>query len=55
MLQDMVNMEAGCISYVKVGMFTDREQSKMSLLTVHKMGIFRLSEQHDMIVQVSFM
>jgi len=55
MLQDMENMEASCVFYVKVGMFTHLEQSKISLLTVNKLGIVRLTVQHDMIVSVIFM
>jgi len=33
MVQDMDNMEASCVFYVKVGTFTNLEQSKISLLT----------------------
>jgi len=55
MLQDMDNMEASCIFYVKVGTFTHLEQSKVSLLTVNKLGIVRLTIQPDIIVTVSFM
>jgi len=55
MLQHMDNMEASCVFYVKVGMFTDLEQSKISLLTVNKAGIVRLTIQHYLIVSVSFM
>jgi hypothetical protein len=36
MLQDMDNMEAICIFYVKVGKYTHLEQSKTSCLTVNK-------------------
>jgi len=54
MLQDMVNMEASCIFYVKVGMFTHLEQSKTSLLTVNKTGIVRLTVQQDLFVSISF-
>jgi hypothetical protein len=39
----MDNMEAGCIFHVKVSAFTYLEQSKTSLLTVNKSGIFRLT------------
>ena len=55
MLQVMDNMEASCVFYVKVGMFTHLEQSKISHLTVNKSGIVTLTVQHDMIVSVSFM
>ena len=54
MLQDMDNMEAGCIFYVKVGTFNHLEQIKISLLTVNTLGIIRLTVQHDLIVRVSF-
>jgi hypothetical protein len=54
MLQVLDNMEASCIFYVKVGMFTHLEQTKTSLLSVNKMEIVRLTIQHDMIVSVSF-
>jgi len=55
MLQNMNNMEASCVFYVKVGMFNHLEQSKICLLTVNKMGIGRLTVQHDMIFSVSFL
>jgi len=55
MLQVMDNMEASCVFYVKVGMFTHLEQSKISLLTVNKSGIVTLTVQDDMIVTVIFM
>jgi len=54
MLQDMGNMEASCIFYVKVGTFNHLEQSKISVLTVNKMGIVRQTVQHEMIYSVSF-
>jgi len=54
MLQNMDNMEASCIFYVKVSTFTHLEQSKTSLLTVKKSAIVRLTIQHDLIVSVSF-
>jgi len=50
MLQVMDNMEASCIFYVKVGIFTPLEQSNMSLLTVNKSRIVTLTVQYDMIV-----
>ena len=55
MLQNMDNIEASCVFYVKVSTITHLEQSKISLLTVNKLGIVRLTVQHDMIVTVSFM
>ena len=55
MLQVMDNMKASCDFYVKVGMFTHLEQSKISLLTVNKSGIVTVTIQHDMIVGVMFM
>jgi hypothetical protein len=55
MLQDMDNMDASCVSYFKVGMFTHQEQSKTSCLIVNKSRIVRLHIQYDLIVSVSFM
>jgi len=55
MLQDMDNVEARCVFYVKVSTFTHLEQRKTSLLTVNKSGIVRLTVQHDLIVGISFM
>jgi len=54
MLQDMDNMKASCVFYVKVSTFDHLEQSKTSLLTVNILGIVRLTE-HDLIVSISFM
>jgi hypothetical protein len=54
MLQVMENMEASCIIYVKVGMFTHLEQSKISFLTANKSQIVRLTLHHDVIVSISF-
>jgi len=48
-------MEASCIFYVKVGTFTHLEQSKIFVMTVNKMGIVKLTVQHDLIVSISFM
>jgi len=39
MMQDMDNMEASCVIYVKVGTFNHLEQSKIRLLTINKFGI----------------
>ena len=55
MLQDIDNMEASCVFYVKVSMFTHLEQSTTSLLTANKSGIVRLTIQHDLIVSISLM
>jgi len=55
MLQDMDNMEASCIFYVKVSTFTHLEQNKTSIWTVNKLGIVRLTVHYDLIVSVSFM
>jgi hypothetical protein len=55
MLQVMDNMVGGCVFYVKVGTITQLKQSKISFLTANKSGIVRLTEQHDWIVNVSFM
>jgi len=55
MLQDMDNMEASCVFYVKVSTFTHLEQSKTTLLTVNQSEMVRLIVQHDLIVSVSFM
>jgi len=55
MLQVLDNMEASCVFDVKVGMFTDLEQSKISLLSVKKSGIETVTVRNDMIVSVIFM
>jgi len=55
MLQDMDIMEASCVLYVKVGRFNRLEQSNICLLTVNKMGILRLTIQHGMVFNDSFM
>jgi len=54
MLENMDNMEASCVSYVKVSIFTHLEQSKTFLSTVNKSGIVRLTVQHDKMVSFSF-
>ena len=54
-LQDMDNMAACCVFYVKVSTFTHLDQSKTAFLTVNQSGIVRLTVQHDLIVSVSFM
>jgi len=55
MLQDMDDMEASYVFYLKVGMFDQLEQYKICILTVTKMGIVMLTVQHDLNVIVSFM
>ena len=55
MLLVMDNMEANCVFYVKVSMFTYLEQKKIVLLTVNKSVIVMLTVQHDMIVSVIIM
>jgi hypothetical protein len=47
MLQVMDDMEASCVLYVKVGMFSHLEQSKISLLTVNKSVIVKLTVQYE--------
>jgi hypothetical protein len=54
-MDNMDNMEASCVFYVKVGTFTHLEQSKISLLTVNTSGIVMLTVQHDLIVSYIFM
>jgi len=51
----MDNIEASCICYVKVGLLTHLEQSKIAHLTVNKTRLVRLTVQHDLIVSISFM
>jgi hypothetical protein len=55
MLQDMDNMEANCVFYVKVSMFTHLEQSKTSHVTVNRFGIVRLTVHHHLIVTLGFL
>jgi hypothetical protein len=55
MLEDMDNMEASFVIYVKVGTFTHPKQSKYAFLTVNETGIVRLTVHHDLIASVSFM
>jgi len=55
MLQDLDDMEAGFVFYVKVGTFTHLEQSKNTLLTVNNTGILRITIPHDLIAIISFM
>ena len=50
----MDNIEASCVFYVEVGMFTHLEQSKIFLLNVEKSGILTLTVQHDRIVSDIF-
>ena len=55
MLHDKDNMEASCVFYVKVSMFTHLAHNKTTLLTVNQSGMVRLIVRHDLIVIVSFM
>jgi len=55
MLQDMENMEATSVFYVKGSTFTHLENSKTSLLTVNQSGMVMLIVQDNLIVSVSFM
>jgi len=55
MLQDMDHLEASCVVHVKVGTRDQREQSKICVLTVTKLGIVMLTVQDDSIFSVSFM
>jgi len=51
----MDDTEACCVIDVKAGMPDRVQSSKISILTVTKMGIVMLTVQHDLIVSVSFM
>lgn len=53
-MQDMDNMEAYCVFYVKIGILNQLEQSKIFLLTLDEMGILRPSVQHDFTGSISF-
>jgi hypothetical protein len=55
MLQDLDILEASWVSYFNMVMFTPLEQSKISLLTVNRSEIVRLTVQHDWIHCVGFM
>jgi hypothetical protein len=55
MLQDIYDMKACCVFYVKVSKFTHLEQSKTTLLTINQSGMVRLIVPHDLIVSASFM
>jgi len=55
MLQDMDDVEASFVFYVKVATVDQLEQSKIGVLTDIKTGIFMLTVQHDSIVIISFM
>ena len=54
MFQNIDNMNAACILHVKVGRFSQLHQSNVCHLTVHKIGIVRLTIQHEFIVSVNF-
>jgi hypothetical protein len=51
----MDNMEACCVSYVKVVTFTHLEQSKIFLLIINKSEIVTLTVKQNLIVSVIFM
>jgi hypothetical protein len=55
MLQVMDNMDASCVFYVKVGMFTHLEHGKIYLLAVNQTEIVKLIAQHILIVSVGSM
>jgi hypothetical protein len=50
----MDNKKASCIFYVKVGTFTQAEQSKISLLTANTSGVVKLTIQRHLIVSLRF-
>jgi len=54
MLQDMDNMEASYIIYLKDGTFDQHEQSNIRVLTNTKWGIVMLTVQYDLGISVSF-
>ena len=54
-LQDMADIEASCVIFVKIGMFDQLEQSKISVLTVTILGIVMATIQCDLIVSICFM
>jgi len=51
----MDSMERSCVFDIKVGRFTECEQSQISLLTINKTGIVRPTMQHYFIVSICFM
>jgi len=55
MLRDMDYMEASCVFYVKLGTLDQREQSKICVLTITKLGIFMITIQDDSPCSLSFM
>ena len=52
MLQDVDQMEASCVFYVKVGRFHRLSQSKISVLTIPSLGIVMLTVHYDLMVSV---
>lgn len=54
-MQVLDNMEASCVSCVKVGTLDQLEQSNICVLADTKMGIVIITVQHDSIVTVSLM
>jgi len=54
MLEDMDDVEASCILYVKVVTFDRLEQCKVCVLTTTTIGMVILTIQHDMMFSLSF-
>jgi hypothetical protein len=54
-LQDMVHMEATCVSYINVGTLNWLEQSKHCVLTDTRCWIAMLTIKHHMLYSVCFM
>jgi len=55
MLQDIDYMEASLVFYVKVHMFDQHEQQKISIVTIISFGIVMPNVHHDFIVSMCFM
>lgn len=52
MFQDIDNMEASCVLYIKGGTFDLLEHSKICILTGNEMGIIMLTVQPDWTVSI---
>ena len=52
MLQDIVHMEASCVTYDEIGTLNRLEQSKFCVLTVTTLGIARPTIQLYMMFRV---
>jgi len=52
MLHDMDHMDASCVFYVKVGMFDQSEQSKISVLTITSLEIILLTVHYNLMVNM---